>query len=264
MTQTEKWNDLLVRLGSGAVLLALGLGAVAAGGDVFHGFVALLCGAMVWELVRMLSPDDPRMAWQLGLLAGAASMIAIYLPVAFALPVLLAPAFVGFGQIKHYRVIYMIFVVLVLLAGYGMMSVRDDLGFVWMLWLALVVVATDVAGYFAGRLIGGPRFWPRVSPKKTWSGTAAGWIAAGAVGLVFAIITKAGMGLIGISAAVAMASQMGDIAESAVKRKMQVKDSSALIPGHGGLLDRFDGMLGASVFLLIVGSIIGFPPGGAG
>lgn len=264
MNRSEQWADLQVRLGSGAVMLVVGLGAVAAGGDIFHAFVALLCGAMVWELVRMLLPEDRGAAMQLGMLAGAASMIAIYLPVAFALPILLAPAFVGFAQIKQYRTIYMIFVVLVLLAGYGMMSVRDDFGFVWMLWLALVVVVTDVAGYFAGRMIGGPRFWPRVSPKKTWSGTIAGWVAAGIIGLVFAVYSGTGMGLIGISAAVSMASQMGDIAESAIKRKMEVKDSSALIPGHGGLLDRFDGMLGASVFLLIVGSVIGFPPGVVG
>ena len=78
---------------------------------------------------------------------------------------------------------------------------------------------------------------------------------------MFSINTGFGLELVGISVALSMASQMGDIAESGMKRKMQVKDSPALIPGHGGLLDRFDGMLGASVFLLIVGPLIGFPPG---
>ncbi|MCE8006466.1 phosphatidate cytidylyltransferase [Aestuariivita sp.] len=261
MNTAAQWHDLIVRMGSGAVMLAIGLAAVAAGGDIFHGFVALICGAMVWELVRMLAPGVPNVAWQLGLMAGIASMVAIYLPAGVALPLLMAPAIVGLAWLDQHRRLYMIFVILVLLAGFGMMSVRDDFGFVWMLWLALVVVSTDVAGYFAGRMLGGPRFWPRVSPKKTWSGTVAGWIAAALVGLVFALTTKVGLELIGISAAVSMASQMGDISESAVKRKMGVKDSSSLIPGHGGLLDRFDGMLGASVFLLIVGQIIGFPPG---
>ena len=120
---------------------------------------------------------------------------------------------------------------------------------------------TDVFGYFAGRTFGGPKFWPSVSPKKTWSGTAAGWVGAGLVGLLFSINTGVGLQLIGISIAISMASQMGDIAESGLKRKMGVKDSSNLIPGHGGLMDRFDGMLGASVFLLIMGQFIGFPPG---
>jgi phosphatidate cytidylyltransferase len=151
--------------------------------------------------------------------------------------------------------------VLILLAGYGMMQVRDDMGFGWLLWLVMVVVVTDVVGYFAGRAIGGPKFWPKVSPKKTWSGTGAGWIGAAIVGLLFSINTGVGLQLVGISIAISMASQMGDIAESGLKRTMGVKDSSNLIPGHGGLLDRFDGMLGASLFLLIIGQFIGFPPG---
>lgn len=261
MTKTEQWSDLAVRMGSGAVMLIVGMAAVAAGGDVFHGFVAIICGVMAWELVRMLAPEQSKTALQLGLLAGAASMLAIYLPPTFAFPVLLAPACVGLGQLKVHRGIYFIFVAAVLLAGYGMMSVRDDLGFIWMLWLALVVVCTDVAGYFAGRLIGGPRFWPRVSPKKTWSGTMAGWAAAAVLGLVFVLFTKAGLVLVILSALVSFASQMGDIAESAIKRKMKVKDSSSLIPGHGGVLDRFDGMLGASVFVLLVIQFFGLPAG---
>lgn len=248
-------------MGSGAVMLGIGLAAVYAGGDVFHVFVAVICGVMIWELVRMLAPDVPAVAWQLGGLAGVVVLVAIYLPPAFALPMLIAPALVGISQLPGNRTLYMVFTLLVLLAGFGMMSVRDDFGFVWMLWLASAVVVTDVAGYFAGRLMGGPKFWPRVSPKKTWSGTVAGWIAAGLVGLIFAWQTKAGFELVGISVAISMASQIGDIAESAVKRKMSVKDASDLIPGHGGLLDRFDGMLGASVFLLLTGRFIAFPPG---
>jgi phosphatidate cytidylyltransferase len=110
-------------------------------------------------------------------------------------------------------------------------------------------------------MIGGPKFWPAVSPKKTWSGTAFGWLGAGLVGLIFAIYFGVGLQLIGVSIALSMASQMGDIAESGMKRKMGVKDSSSLIPGHGGLMDRFDGMLGAALFLLVIGQFIGFPPG---
>jgi phosphatidate cytidylyltransferase len=261
MSREDQWSDLAARLGSGAVMLIVGLGAVYAGGHVFHAFVAVLCGAMMWELVRMLAPHMPALALKMGGLAGVAVMLAIYLPVGYALPLLLAPALVGFGLLAHNRSVYMTFSVLVLLAGFGMMSVRDDFGFVWMLWLACVVVATDVAGYFAGRMLGGPKFWPRISPKKTWSGTVAGWIVAGLIGAAFAYGADVGLDLIGISISVSMASQIGDIGESAVKRRVNVKDSSGLIPGHGGLLDRFDGMLGASVFLLFIGQFIGFPPG---
>lgn len=256
---TEKWSDLAVRLGSGAVMVLFGLLGIWSGGHVFHAIVALVCGLMVWELVRMLAPEKAALAAQLGILSGVATGAAIYLPAGFALPILLAPALVGFGQLIHYRVVFMVFSVMVLLAGFGLMSVRDDMGFEWMLWLVLVVVATDVVGYFAGRMIGGPKFWPRVSPKKTWAGTAFGWGGAALVGAYFAWLTPMGWHLIGYSVAVSMASQMGDIAESAIKRRMGVKDSSNLIPGHGGLLDRFDGMLGASVFLLITAPLFDIP-----
>lgn len=248
----KKWSDLAARMGSGAGLVVFGLWGVWAGGHVFHAMVAAICGLMVWELAVMLRASRDK-CLQLGLLTGCAAFVAIYLPSGFALPILLAAALVGFGQLRQFKAIYMVFSVMVLLAGYGMMSVRDDLGFHWMLWLVLVVVVTDVVGYFAGRMIGGPKFWPRVSPKKTWSGTVFGWGGAAIVGATFMSTTGSGWQLIGVSIAVSMASQMGDIAESAIKRRVGVKDSSNLIPGHGGLLDRFDGMLGASVFLLIIG-----------
>lgn len=252
----DKWSDLAVRLTSGGALVIIGLWGVWAGGHIFHAMVALICGLMIWELVRMLQPSEPSVAVQLGLLSGVVTGAAIYLPVGFALPILLAPALVGFGQMKDYRVIFMVFTVMLMLAGFGMMTVRDGMGFTWMLWLVSVVVATDVVGYFAGRLIGGPKFWPRISPKKTWAGTAFGWVGAAAVGAYFAQVNGVGMQLIGVSVAVSMASQMGDIAESAIKRRMHVKDSSNLIPGHGGLLDRFDGMLGAALFLLLTGPFL--------
>ena len=261
MIEPSKWSDLMIRLGSAALMVVIGLLALLFGGHVFHVIVAVICGLMMWELVRMVAPLNGPLALQLGGLSALASFIAIYIPTGFALPLLLLPAFAGFAALTRNRVIYMVFSVMVLLAGFGMMSVRDDLGFTWMLWLIVVVVATDALGYFAGRMIGGPKFWPAVSPKKTWSGTAFGWLGAAIVGWGFAVYTGASMELIGISVAIAMASQMGDIAESAIKRMMGVKDSSSLIPGHGGVLDRFDGMLGAAVFLLIVGQIIGFPPG---
>ncbi len=258
---SEKWSDLSPRMGAGVAMVVIGLGGIALGGHVFHALVALICGLMVWELVGMLRPGVRHLQLQMGALTGVAVFLSIYLPVGFALPVLLAPALIGFGQLEQNRTIYMSFTVVILLSGFGMMQVRDDLGFGWMLWLVLVVVVTDVVGYFAGRIIGGPKFWPAVSPKKTWSGTAFGWLGAAIVGMVFSINSGVGLQLIGISIAVSMASQMGDIAESGMKRKMGVKDSSNLIPGHGGLMDRFDGMLGAALFLLVIGQFIGFPPG---
>jgi len=261
MSGAPKWSDLTVRLSSAILMVVVGLLGLLFGGHVFHLLVGLICGLMMWELVRMVAPLNAPLALQLGLLSAFASFSAIYIPTGFALPLLLSPALIGFAQLIKNRVVYMIFSVMVLFAGFGMMSLRDDLGFAWMLWVIVVVVVTDVLGYFAGRMIGGPKFWPAVSPKKTWSGTIFGWIGAALVGIIFVIYTGSSFDLVGTSIAVAMASQMGDIAESAVKRMMGVKDSSTLIPGHGGVLDRFDGMLGAAVFLLLVGQFVGLPQG---
>ncbi|MEO9514798.1 MAG: phosphatidate cytidylyltransferase [Paracoccaceae bacterium] len=258
---SDRWSDLAARLGSAAIMAIVGLWGIWVGGHIFHLMVAIITGLMVWELVRMLMPRNEPMTLQLGVLAGVASLIAIYLPTGLALLLLLVPGLIGFLRIDKDRTLYLVFGVLILLAGFEMMFIRDNLGFGWMGWLVLVVIATDVLGYFAGRIIGGPKFWPAVSPKKTWSGTAGGWIGAAIVGAIFAANTSVMLQVVCVSIAVSMASQMGDVAESAIKRRMGVKDSSNLIPGHGGVLDRFDGMLGASVFLLIIGQLIGFPPG---
>lgn len=112
-----------------------------------------------------------------------------------------------------------------------------------------VVVATDTAGYFAGRVLGGPKLAPSISPGKTWSGAAAGWIAAAAVGLLFELMAGIS-GAVWASVALSAASQLGDLAESRLKRWADVADSSSLIPGHGGVLDRFDGMTTASIAVL--------------
>lgn len=135
--------------------------------------------------------------------------------------------------------------------------VRQDLvhGFAALMLVLLVVWATDIGGYFAGRSIGGPKLWPRVSPKKTWTGAFGGFAASLAVASGFAAfgIGKA-VPLLFVSAALSVVSQAGDLFESAVKRRFGVKDSSHLIPGHGGLLDRLDGFVAA----ILVAWIIGF------
>lgn len=256
----SKWDDLAPRIMSAVAMLAVGILAIWLGGVVFTVLLAAICGLMVWELVRMLQPETPAAALQLGGLGAGAILLAVYLPPIFALPLLVAPGIVGLSFIKQNRGIYLAYTPVLLLACLGAVVLRLDYGVVWTLWLVSVVIVTDVAGYFAGRIIGGPKFWPKVSPKKTWSGTVAGWLGAAIVALIFISQTGAGGSLVWISMLVSFASQMGDAAESAIKRKTGVKDSSNLIPGHGGLLDRFDGMLGALVLFLIAGQLAGFPP----
>jgi phosphatidate cytidylyltransferase len=127
-------------------------------------------------------------------------------------------------------------------------------GFIALMLILLVVWASDIGGYFAGRGIGGPKLWPQVSPNKTWAGAIGGFAASLVIAAGFA---AAGLGKTGplllSSAALSIASQLGDLFESAVKRRFGVKDSGKLIPGHGGLLDRLDGLVAALVLAAIFG-----------
>jgi phosphatidate cytidylyltransferase len=134
----------------------------------------------------------------------------------------------------------------------------EDWGFVALVLILLIVWVTDIGGYFAGRGIGGPKLWPRVSPKKTWAGAAGGFIASLVIAACFALF---GFGkllpLLMVAAILSIISQLGDLFESAVKRQFGVKDSSHLIPGHGGLLDRLDGFVAAVVFAALFGALRG-------
>jgi phosphatidate cytidylyltransferase len=137
---------------------------------------------------------------------------------------------------------------------------RDsELGLLAMLFLFAVVWSTDILGYFVGRAIGGPRLAPRISPKKTWSGACSGAFGALAAGI--AVVYVAGDTALLPAACVAfvlsIASQAGDLFESAVKRRFGVKDASHLIPGHGGLMDRLDGFITASGVAALVGIMRG-------
>jgi len=133
-------------------------------------------------------------------------------------------------------------------------------GFAALMFVLLIVWVTDSGGYFAGRGIGGPKLWPKVSPKKTWAGAAGGFAASLAVAIVFAALGLGNTGpLLLLGAVLSVVSQLGDLFESAVKRRFGVKDSSHIIPGHGGLMDRLDGFVAA----VVVAALFGLLRGGA-
>ncbi len=258
MAAGGKWDDLVQRLASGGLAAGIGLWAMWMGGHPFHILVAVISGIMIWELVRMIGAGSK--AVPLGILGGVAFLVLVTFPIEYVLPLVFLPTLVGVGLMEKHRATYALYSAAIIVAGLGLVLLRDDFGFGWMMWLALVVIASDILGYFAGRFIGGPKFWPKVSPKKTWSGTLAGWLGAALVAVFFIWRGASGYELIAISIAIAIAGQLGDVAESALKRRMGVKDSSNILPGHGGMFDRFDSMLGASIFLLLVEQIIDFPP----
>jgi phosphatidate cytidylyltransferase len=127
------------------------------------------------------------------------------------------------------------------------LSRPENAGRATVLWLFAVVWATDIGAYVFGRAIGGPRLAPRWSPNKTWAGLIGGVACAGIVGWATTLILNGvpALPLVAASAGLAIVEQFGDLAESVAKRRFGVKDSSGLIPGHGGLLDRLDGLLAA-------------------
>ena len=134
--------------------------------------------------------------------------------------------------------------------------VRVDpvMGFDALMFVLLVVWATDIGGYFAGRGIGGAKLWPQVSPNKTWAGAIGGFVASLVVAAGFAALGQGRiLPLLNMAAVLSVAGQLGDLFESAVKRRFQVKDSSHIIPGHGGLMDRLDSLVAAIVLAAVLG-----------
>lgn len=142
------------------------------------------------------------------------------------------------------------------LLGLSLLAIRDStLGFTAIAFLFAVVAATDIAAFFAGRAIGGPKLWPAVSPQKTWAGAIAGFIAANIVGLV--VVAVAGLpvvpGILLVSSLLSIAGQLGDLFESSVKRRFGTKDAGTILPGHGGLMDRVDGFVFAGPVAVVIG-----------
>ncbi|MFP5480378.1 MAG: phosphatidate cytidylyltransferase [Alphaproteobacteria bacterium] len=260
-----RWEDLRKRIVSAVVLVAVGGAEIWLGGPSFAVLVILLTGAMVWELATMTAPDHQNTPLGLAALASASLGSALFLDDPFATAFLLVPALAIALTDRRDRRLSSLYSVAIMVAGYGLVDLRMTAGTPVILWLVLIVVASDVLGYFVGRILGGPKFWPAISPKKTWSGTVAGWAGAGLVGLGFWLAGYGGPVLVVLSALIALAGQMGDIWESWIKRRCGVKDASTLIPGHGGVLDRFDALIVAIVALMLLGLVLELPlPGVAG
>lgn len=258
-----RWEDLRKRILSAVVLVAVGGAEIWLGGPSFAVLVVLLTGAMVWELATMTAPDHHNTPLGLAALASACLGAALFIADPFATAFLLVPALAIALTDRRDRRLSSLYSVAIMVAGYGLVDLRMTAGTPVILWLVLIVVASDVLGYFVGRILGGPKFWPKISPKKTWSGTVAGWVGAAGVGLGFWLAGYGGPLLVVLSAVIALAGQMGDIWESWIKRRCGVKDASSLIPGHGGVLDRFDALIVAIVALMLLGLVLELPLPGA-
>ena len=255
--------DFGPRLASGVVLAAFALAALAAGGDIFVLFWTLAGMAVFWEWQTIVGGPARRARLCVGWLALAAvGWFVSVTTIDRAMLCLIASAVVlaalggpGFRIWSAFGVIY----AGALVVAIGSLRLSLD-GFYAIFWLFAVVWGADTAAYAGGRSIGGPKLWPRVSPGKTWSGFLIGVVG----GALFGVGTLAVAGgisrgswpwLLGMGLCAAVVSQAGDLFESAVKRRFDVKDASHLIPGHGGVMDRLDGFIAAGVLVALVGGL---------
>ena len=149
------------------------------------------------------------------------------------------------------------------LAGYALIELRGHtgIGFATICWLLVLVWSADIGAYITGQVFKGPKFAPRISPKKTWSGFFGAIFLAGITGFIVAQLMdlQAVLKIVALSCLLGALSQYGDLVESWFKRRFNRKDMSKLIPGHGGLADRVDGLAAAAISLWIFEKVLGYP-----
>ena len=254
---------LWTRVASGVVLGPLFLIVVYLETPWFNILAGVLGLMVAFEYVRMtgLVGVGEKWHWRAVLIMAApfvaVSTLAVAGPlIAFASVVVLALVFSVSGRIGARNEPYQVqaaipYAALPTLALAYVMNVGDAVS---IFWLLAVVWATDIGAYAFGRLIGGPKLAPSISPNKTWSGALGGMVSAVLVAsaLLWVYGLTATLGLAGLAAVLSAISQSGDLFESGLKRRYQVKDSGNLIPGHGGIMDRFDGLWAAAPAMAMV------------
>lgn len=261
---SRRFADLRTRILSAAAAAAAGITLLYLGGYWTVALVAVACGAMAWEWRSVtLHGGGPCSVSAVPMVGAVAAGVAAYIwsvQMGFAVLSLglAVAAVIDLAANRRAAAGWSLLGGLYLGgAGLALLSLRFgvDHGFRTALWLLVAVAAADIGGYFAGRMIGGPKLWPRVSPKKTWAGSVGGVTLAVLSGALFgwAFIPATGVATIcAASAGVAVVSQAGDLAESALKRHFDVKDAGNILPGHGGALDRFDGLIAAAIAVGLV------------
>ena len=251
MNKSGDWNDLEPRLISGVLLLFVSGVCIFLGGYFFTLFIIALVGIMHWELGKMLSPLSAQAMWFSAILSMVVTFFLIdYQSLLWPLLILFINFHFQRNFFHHSRNFGALYSLAVIICGIVFYKVRLDFGLLHTIWLIGIVVVTDTAGYIIGRIVGGPKVFPRISPKKTWAGVLAGWFAVGVFSWSF-VENVAPNNLfftfVSISILFSVAAQIGDMIQSHLKRKNDVKDSSSLLPGHGGFMDRFDGFIGSTV-----------------
>ena len=259
-------QNFLRRTASALVLAPLAILAAYLGGWIFAAVCAATAMLVLWEWSALTRSDD-RLILGAGLPALSAAAISAQVGApGVAIVVIAAGAFIAAiamtarsrpdqrANAAGWAAAGIVYAAIMLVSP---ILLRQDpqIGFAALLFLFATVWSTDVFAYLVGRKIGGPLLWPRLSPKKTWAG-AVGGLAGGVVaGSIVAYASAGTQPVIGgvLALILSIAAQAGDLLESAVKRRFGVKDASAIIPGHGGVMDRVDGLLVAALVSVLIG-----------
>ena len=258
MSDRSKFADLKSRFLSAIVMLTVGATALWFGEWIFTLLIVAAVFAMHWEMGRMLTPLSMQAHW---FSAVTSAVVLIWVlttdGVTEQIVVIIIATLLQRVYFHTVDTLGALVSLGIITGALLLIHLRTEIGMIATLWIIGLVVITDIAGYFVGRIVGGPKFWPAFSPKKTWAGILGGWV--GAVLFTYALVQGGYLSFqeetaMFIALCLSFASQLGDITESALKRASGVKDSSNLIPGHGGVMDRFDGLIGAS---LVYAAILG-------
>lgn len=261
-------SDLSTRFVMGVVLVAVACAAIYFGGWWFRVLVIAGAAVMLTEWADM--HRVPRGIAYAGVALLTANLLAaeFFFPAALSNPAdidiaVLNEAWLGFGLAAVLAlVIGLISRRATMLGGFLYVAipsftliVLDWTWFELVFWLMIVTWATDILAYFAGRSIGGPKLAPRISPNKTWAGLVGGMAGAALFGWFAAWFFDLGPPFLWIGALMGLLAQLGDLFESWLKRRAGVKDSGTILPGHGGALDRLDGLLPVIVATFLILSL---------
>jgi phosphatidate cytidylyltransferase len=256
------WTDLGPRLLSAAVIVVVIATGLYFGGYVFAALAAVVFGITYreWEQMVTLKPLAPLGMVLIGLLALAAVTYPLFGPLGVIVAMAVAGVVSAFGDkpVLPWRVGGIAFFALLLIAVLSMRGIGPA-GIVAGWYLGIVIALNDTGAFFVGRVVGGPKLAPMISPAKTWSGAIGGWVIGTIAGTIYwAVFTHSPwvLGLV-FSAVIGLTGQAGDLTESAIKRVFRVKDSGDIIPGHGGFMDRLDSVSFGAILLFLIGLIHG-------
>ncbi len=262
--RTIGWLDELKLRAASAVLLAgCALGALFAGREAFGVLVGLVALVMCWEWGKIVRRGGGR---DVSLVVHSIAVLLAILAATLASP-WFALGVLGVGVLTlaalNFRTAPGVSVLGVLYVGIPAVALiwlrgAEPYGLTAVLFIFTVVWASDIGAFAGGRLIGGAKLYPSISPNKTWAGLISGVIAAIVVAIVFWSVI-AGVPLfylVACTVLLSVAAQLGDLAESALKRLFRVKNASDLIPGHGGFMDRMDGIVTAATLAAVIGLAI--------